>query len=574
MSEQRNLWGPRAKRGRRRAALGGEDPVGLPGPRLVPRVTRAAGIAFGVLVALAIGACQPIATLPKPAKGGTAIEALVGSPGPLNPLFEQDDATRDVDSVIYQGLTTVDANQQVVGLLASNWAISPDHLTYTFTLRNGIKWADGEPFTVDDVLFTFSVLQDPEYDLPGSAFWRQLGVAQAGVNQVVFTLRAPSAAFPIALRIGIIAKHLFNGMAPPQISASAFSAARALGTGPFKVASIDSRGVTLDRNPYAVPQPYLDHLDMRTYPANNPQAAILAVRSGAADLVGGLEPEELNALENAGDVTVMDVRTYTNAFVSMNAEGEGKPYFGDVNVRRAIVQAINRDSVISEVLGGRAETDPTPIPAGDWAYADAGARKYPYDALAAAHALDSAGWTIPSGQQFRTNRSGLLFQVNLVVSDSFPNRQIADAVARQLAGVGIDVKVKAVPSPDLIQNYLVGHSYQMAMVVFDVGPDPDLYSLWHSGATAGSLNFAYSHGWGLIDKDLEDGRAAVDQPERLAAYTDFQLLIADQAPAIFLYSAHYDYAVSGRVRGVHLNRVIEPSDRFQYVTDWYVNTSA
>jgi peptide/nickel transport system substrate-binding protein len=102
-------------------------------------LTRLAGAALGLIAVLAVAACQPIATLPKPAKGGTAVEALVGSPGPLNPLFEQDDTTRDVDSVIYQGLTTVDANQHVVGLLASDWAISPDHLTYTFTVRDGIK---------------------------------------------------------------------------------------------------------------------------------------------------------------------------------------------------------------------------------------------------------------------------------------------------------------------------------------------------------------------------------------------------------------------------------------------------
>ena len=535
-------------------------------------MARTAGI--GLLALLALAACQPIATLPKPARGGTAVEALVGSPSPLNPLYEQDDTTRDVDSVIYQGLTTVDANQRVVGLLASDWAISPDHLTYTFTLRDGIKWADGEPFSADDVLFTFKVLQDPEYDLPGAAFWRQLGVAQSGDNQVVFTLRAPSAAFPLALRIGIIAKHLFQGMAPPQIAASAYSGTRALGTGPFMVASIDSHGITLDRNPYATPKPYLDHLIFRTYPANNPQAAILAVRSGAADLVGGLEPEELNALQTATDVTVMDARTYTNAFVSMNADGDGKAYFGDVAVRRALVQAVNRESVISDVLGGRGEVDPTPIPAGDWAFAESAARKYSYDQLAAARALDAAGWTLPSGQQVRTNKSGLPFQVNLVVSDSFPNREIAESVSRQLSAIGVDVKVKPVPPSDLVTNYLLSRNYQMALVVFDVGPDPDLYSLWHSGAETGSLNFAYAHGWGLIDKDLEDGRAAVDQGERLAAYTDFQTLIADQAPAIFLYSAHYDYAVSQRVRGVHLNRVIEPSDRFQYVADWYVNTTA
>jgi peptide/nickel transport system substrate-binding protein len=270
----------------------------------------------------------------------------------------------------------------------------------------------------------------------------------------------------------------------------------------------------------------------------------------------------------------MDVRTYTNAFVTMNADGDGKAFFGDVKVRKALVQAVNRQAVISDVLGGRAEVDPTPIPTGDWAFADSGARKYPYDQTASARALDAAGWTIGSGQQFRTNKSGLTFQVNLVVSDTFPNREIADSVARQLAQIGVGVKVKAVPPSDLIQNYLLTHSYQMALVVFDVGPDPDLYSLWHSGADPGSLNFAYTHGWGLIDKDLEDGRAAVEQPERLAAYSDFQVLIADQAPAIFLYSAHYDYAVSTRVRGVRLNRVIEPEDRFQYIAEWYVNTTA
>jgi peptide/nickel transport system substrate-binding protein len=113
----------------------------------------------------------------------------------------------------------------------------------------------------------------------------------------------------------------------------------------------------------------------------------------------------------------------------------------------------------------------------------------------------------------------------------------------------------------------------MALVALDVGPDPDQYSLWHTGADPGTINFAYAHGWGVIDQDLEVGRAAVDRSARLEAYIDFQNLIAAQAPAIFLYSPHYDYAVSQRVHGVRLNNVIEPSDRFQYVTQWYVNTS-
>jgi len=90
--------------------------------------------------------CQPVATVPKPARGGTAVEALVGQATVLNPLFESNESTRDVDSLIYQGLTAVDSQQNVVGVLARDWAVSPDHLTYTVNVRDDVKWGDGEPF--------------------------------------------------------------------------------------------------------------------------------------------------------------------------------------------------------------------------------------------------------------------------------------------------------------------------------------------------------------------------------------------------------------------------------------------
>jgi peptide/nickel transport system substrate-binding protein len=519
---------------------------------------------------VALAGCQPVATVPKPALGGTAVEALVGVAGPLNPLFESVDTTRDVDSVIYQGLTTIDSQQNVVGQLATDWTVSPDHLTYTFNIRGGVRWADGQPFSVDDVLFTYHVLQDQEYQQPGAEFWRQVGIASGGPGKVLFTLKAPSASFPLALRMGIIPKHVFAGMAPAQIEASPFSGVRAIGTGPFKVAAISSLAINLDRNPYADPQPHLDHLVMRTYSA--PQAAIRAVLSGAADLVGGLEPQEVATLQGRPDVSVQDMRTFINAFASFNPVGAGAPFFGDTRVRRALAQAVDRQRIIDDVLASRGDPDPSPIPTADWAFSSVAAGLHPYDPVAAAKALDAAGWTEAPGARLRS-KAGVPFKVTMVVAESYPNSQIADAVAGQLLQIGVEVDVKAVAASALVQDYLIGRLYQMALVAFDVGPDPDQYSLWHSGADPGSLSFGYSRGWGLIDKDLEDGRAAIDPKARLAAYIDFQMLMVDAAPAIFLYSPHYDYAVSQRVHGVHVNNVIEPSDRFQYVTDWYVNTS-
>lgn len=521
---------------------------------------------------VALAGCQPVATVPKPARGGTAVEALVGQATVLNPLFEANDSARDVDSVIYQGLTTVDAQQNVVGLLASDWTVSPDHLTYTFNIRDGVKWADGQPFGVDDVLFTFHVLQDLEYTQPGADFWRHVGIAPGGPNQVVFTVKAPSSSLPLALRIGIVPKHIFVGMAPAQIAANPNSGVRAFGTGPFKVASINQLAITLDRNPYANPQPFLDHLVLRTYSASDPQLAIRAVLSGAADLVGGLEPQEVDLLQGRSDLVVRESRMFTNSFVVLNNEGDGRAFFNDPNVRIALAQAVDRQRLVNEVLAGKADPDATPIPTHSWAYSQAAANQHPFDPVASAKALETAGWVAAAGERVRA-KNGVPFKVDLVVADSYPNRPVADALARQLLDVGVQVNVKPLPASKLVHDYLLTHKYQMALAQFDVGPDPDQYTLWHSGSDPGSLNFAYSRGWGLIDKDLEDGRAAVDPPARLAAYIDFQMLMSDMAPAIFLYAGRYDYAVSQRVHGVHINKVIQPPDRFQYVTDWYVNTT-
>jgi len=523
-----------------------------------------------VAAVLVVVGCQPVATVPKAARGGTAIEALVGQASVLNPLFETNESTRDVDALIYQGLTSVDAQQNVVGVLASDWAVSTDHLVYTFNVRDGVKWADGQPFSADDVMFTFHVLQDLEYQQPGSDIWRQIGVKAGGPGQVVFSLRAPDASFPLSLRIGIIPKHIFGGMAPQQIADSPYSGVRAFGTGPFKVASISNLAITLDRNPNAVPQPYLDHLVMRTYPASDPQLAIRAVLTGAADLVGGIQPQEVETLSGRTDLNVQEARMFTNSFVTFNADGDGKAFFADSHVRVALAEAIDRQRVVTEVLAGRADADPNPIPTAGWAYSAAAANLHPYDVVAAARALDAAGWVVDPTTKVRVKKAQM-FKVAMVVADSYPNRQIADAVSAQLLAIGVEVDVKPLPASKLLSDYVLPRNYQMALVSIDVGSDPDQYSLWHSGSDLGSLNFAYSRGWGLIDKDLEDGRAAVDPSSRLAAYIDFQMLMADVAPAIFLLAGRYEYAVSQRVHGVHVNKAIEPYDRFQYVTDWYVN---
>src|SRR5207247_1469706 len=222
--------------------------------------------------------------------------------------------------------------------------------------------------------------------------------------------KAPDASFPLSLRVGIVPKHIFAGMAPEQIQTSPYSGLRALGTGPFKVASINQLAITLDRNPSASPQPPPAHQVLRPYPA----------------------------------------------------------------------------------------PDPRPIPTAGWAYSAGAGNLHPFDAITSAKALDAAGWVLDPTSKLRVKNS-VQFKVTLVAANSYPNQQIAEAVASQLGAIGVGVDVKPQPASKLLSDYLLTHKYQMALVSIDVGPDPDQYSLWHSGIDPASLNFAYSRGWGLID---------------------------------------------------------------------------
>jgi peptide/nickel transport system substrate-binding protein len=509
-----------------------------------------------------------------PVQGGQVVEAVAGTPGPLNPLFEEGVNEKEIDSLIYQGLTMVKPNQQVGGLLARSWTVSDDGTAYTFDLRPGVRWADGAPFSADDVMFTFGVLQSPEYQQPTDQYWKTVQVDRVGPLRVRFTLKAPAAAFPLALRQGILPQHVFNNVPVADMKRSPRSLSRAIGTGPFMVGSIssDRHLVTLDRNPHASPAPHLDHFLFRSYPSL--PDAIDAVSRGEADTVGDLLPPGISTLARRQDLNLMQIQTFNFTAVLFNLTPDMAVYLQPPAVRQALSEAVDRQKIVRTVLGGNADAAPGPIPPTSWAYARQPAAKYPYNPALAAKTMQDAGWKLDL-QTGVLMRAGHPFQVELVTADASPNRPVAEAVRDQLRLIGVQVQVIPVSTSVLISKYLVGKQYQLALADFENGPDPDQSSLWHSGAPIDSINFTSVDRLpkqALIDKDLEDGQGKVDLVSRRTAYSDFQDLMADASPAIFLFEPHYTYVVSRRVGGVHTNPVIEPIDRLEYVTDWYAAT--
>jgi peptide/nickel transport system substrate-binding protein len=529
--------------------------------------------ALFLLTGCTVNTALPIART-GPVPGGQVVEAITGSPGPLNPLFEQEENARDIDTLIYQGLTTLDKNQKVVGLLAAGWTIGDNGLSYTFNLRSNVRWADGKPFTADDVMFTYGILQSPDYQEPTQQNWKQLKVEEVGKLQVKFTLKSQWAGFALAMRHGIIAKHLFQDVRVADMAASQYSGARAIGTGPFKVGSItsDRHQVTLDRNPYARPKPYLDNFVFRSYPLLDD--AVDAVSRGEADMAGELALQAASALARRPDLVLVQVRTFIVATVLFNLTPDLAVYFNPPSVRQALNQAIDRKKIVRDVLEGRADPAPGPIPPSDWAFSKPAAEKLSYDQVQAQKALQAAGWTM-NLQTGILSRAGREFSVTLVTTDAYPFRQVAEEVSAQLRLIGVQVKLApSVPASVLVSKYLIGRQYQMALTVLDGGADPDQSTFWHSGQSPDTINFAVERlpKQALIDKDLEDGVANTDVTTRRSKYEDFQQLMSDAAPAIFLFEPHYTYVVSKRVRGLHTNPVIDPGDRFEYVSDWYVTT--
>jgi len=529
--------------------------------------------ALFLLTGCTVNTALPIART-GPVPGGQVVEAITGSPGPLNPLFEQEENARDIDTLIYQGLTTLDKNQKVVGLLAAGWTIGDNGLSYTFNLRSNVRWADGKPFTADDVMFTYGILQSPDYQEPTQQNWKQLKVEEVGKLQVKFTLKSQWAGFALAMRHGIIAKHLFQDVRVADMAASQYSGARAIGTGPFKVGSItsDRHQVTLDRNPYARPKPYLDNFVFRSYPLLDD--AVDAVSRGEADMAGELALQAASALARRPDLVLVQVRTFIVATVLFNLTPDLAVYFNPPSVRQALNQAIDRKKIVRDVLEGRADPAPGPIPPSDWAFSKPAAEKLSYDQVQAQKALQAAGWTM-NLQTGILSRAGREFSVTLVTTDAYPFRQVAEEVRAQLRLIGVQVKLApSVPASVLVSKYLIGRQYQMALTVLDGGADPDQSTFWHSGQSPDTINFAVERlpKQALIDKDLEDGVANTDVTTRRSKYEDFQQLMSDAAPAIFLFEPHYTYVVSKRVRGLHTNPVIDPGDRFEYVSDWYVTT--
>ena len=495
------------------------------------------------------------------------VEAVVGSPARINPLFAySNDVDRDIASLVFSGLTRLGPAGEILPDLAESWEASPDGRNYTFHLRPDVYWQSGVPFSAADVMFTYGLLADP--NLPGdpdqAALWRQVKCSVPGELTVRCQLPEPFSPFLSFTTVGILPKHMLEGAAAASLPDHPFNQAP-VGTGPFRVVQIDQSHVILKANAaYHLDPPQLDEIELRFYPDTATAAAALARREVQGLLLGpGASQIEFDILTSREGLKAYTARGTAYTVLYLN---NGVSPLNDRRVRSAIAQSIDIDALIGNLLEGRAVRAHSPIVPGTWAY-NPELEPYPHDLKAARALLEEAGWLLPQGSQTR-QREGVELSISLITDRDPLRNALAQEVAQQLAKVGIAVRVTPQDSTTLVRDFLIPRQYQAAIFGWDPGPDPDPYPAWHSSQITDNGRNLAAYVSDEADRLLEEARRTTDMNQRQALYYAFQQIFHDDVPSLLLYYPVYTYFVSDQIKGIKLGTLFYTSSRFGNVREW------
>lgn len=499
------------------------------------------------------------------------VEAIVGAPSRVNPLFAPlNDTDGDLSAVIFSGLTRLGQDGQVLPDLTASWEISEDGLAYTFHLRQDVKWHTGVAFTSQDVLFTFGLLADP--DLPSDPtlgdFWRQVSCSAPDDFTVLCELPEPFAPFLAHTTVGLVPKHVLEGVTGATIADNAFNQ-RPVGTGPFRLVRLDQTRAILGANKaYYGDAPKLDEMEFRFYPDPSSAAAALSRGDVQGLLLGpGASQEDFDLLTST---TGLRAHTANRTAYTVLFLNNGQPPFDDSRVRRAAQLAVDVDASIAKLLGGRAVRAVSPMVPGTWAYnpeLEAPAR----DVDAARALLDEAGWKLTDDGIRQKEGAQLLVTL---MTDQDPLRiALSEEIAQQLGEAGIQVTVAPQGSGDLVQDLLIPHEYQAAIFGWDPGPDPDPYPAWHSSQVGADGRNLAAYQNEETDTIIEEARRTTDLDKRQALYYTFQQKFQEDVPSVLLYYPVYTYFIAEEVQNVELGTLFQTSDRFASVSAWQIGKS-
>jgi peptide/nickel transport system substrate-binding protein len=516
----------------------------------------------------------PVETSEVPATGGTYVEGILGYSTTINPILapsmlQGNPVDQDLSALVFDGLTSLQSSGEISPSLAIGWEVSDEGTVYEFRLREDVKWHDGAPFTASDVAFTIQAIQDPGFqgDPALRALWSTVVVDQPNDHTIKFTLEEPFPSFPLYTTIGLLPAHLLSEVAATELPGHDFSTKNPVGTGQFMVKSISSDRVVLEANPdYRGSRAYLEGVEFWFYA--DWEGLIADYEQG---VLHGFHPAGLASLPVITELPTLQVYSAPSAgygLVYLNQNRESVPFFQEVEVRQALLYALDRQLLIDRALGGWGLVADSPILPNMWAH-DPSLRQYGFDPERAIGLLDASGWMDSNADRIR-DKDGIDFAFTLLTSDEPTMLELAEELADQWRAVGVDVSIRAVSS-EAAAHFIRSRNFDAALAEIGLSADPDPYPLWHSTQAESGQNYS---GFANEDADvvMETARFATQREQRAELYRTFQHIFTEQVPALLLYYPIYTYAVDGQVRGVQLSPLLHSSNRFRSIGDWHTET--
>lgn len=526
-----------------------------------------------LLITLLSYSSYTLATELVPETGGIFREAVARSPSYLTPLRCQaeTDTDQDLCVLLFRGLTKIDSNGRVVPDLAESWTVS-NNTVYTFRLQPNQFWEDGQPITATDVMFTVGVIQDPTLtSLPSlSTLWRSVRAEKLDDLTVQFTLSEPFAPFLDYTAMGLLPEHIWRNWPASELAKQRdMLDANPVSSGPFKITEISAQRIRLSPNLlYSGEAPYINSLELIFY--NDHASALTAFVNEEVDGVSQVLPADLPAVTDLGDVNLYNSVLPSYTSIVLNLRSESSPFLGDLNVRKALYHAIDRQQLIQEVLADQGVVANSLLPPQNWAY-NPSLPLYQFNPQRAAELLNEAGWIDTNGDNIR-DKNGQSLSLQLVAG--LPHQSVVQYIAQEWSVIGVQaVPVITNEFNQLIDDFLIQRRFDAAIVALEVPGDPDPYSLWHSSQVDNpGQNFS---GWRNFEADqlMEAGRTLVESEDRKRLYFRFQEIFNEDVPAIMLYHPIYTYAVGEHVKNAQIGLLNHPSERFLDFADWYINES-
>lgn len=381
----------------------------------------------------------------------------------LNPMTIWSYQAYEVMNLNYNKLISWDENMEVVPDLAKEWDVSEDGLTWTFDLYEGVKWHDGEPFTAEDVKFTFEYIRDNELGYFVDYVVAMEDIQVPDEHTVVITLNEPLAWMPNIL-IPILPQHLWEDVDPEEAN-SDYENAEPVGTGPFQVIEHVTGEYTrmAVNKDYFKGTPKVDEVIFQTYA--NADLMVEALKRGDIDVITSCPGAQFKALEQEAPENITLLNAMTPSFTEMainvwdDPASNGNPLLLDPKVRAAMEHAIDRDKVIDVAFFGYADPGSTLVPSiYDFWHLKPGADEFRgFDLEKSNQILEEAGYkTGNDGIRVSPDGEALSFSI-LIRSESPDSQKAAQLMQEWFKEAGIALKIEIIDEGTLTDRIYEGN---------------------------------------------------------------------------------------------------------------------